>query len=259
MAFPDFAPDQTRCLRALASAHPALAARLSGWTPAGGPRPLLSPEELEDLDGALARVGAAPVPTREMPRLLPQESAPFLAFVTRDVSVRREILQDTGGFWEAFTRYGLADWEYGYRLYRHGARFACSPAAACVHQEHPAGGNRHLDNAANYALFLERHPEPDVALMACAPPWMDQERYARLCAAYHRVGAQAEALRAALDPLLLGQARAWAAWGASPRGLPPTPQAGPRALPTVAATLQLWHALRDPDAAELLRSAGITP
>lgn len=251
VAYPDFDPTQARDLAALAARDPGVGALLPpGWERAGRPIGLLPDRALATVEAAARRLGA-PAPRDAGVRLWPQTAAPFLAFVTRDVSLRREVLTDTGGFCEDFRRYGLADWEYGYRLHRRGASFCCSFAASCLHQRHPGPPTRPLDNAANYGLLLRRHPEPEVALMALFPPWLDQGCYTRACRAYHHLRGAAPDLAAALEAELLEQAWGWAAWGRNPRGPAPTPP--PR--PPASESLALWRALRAPDVAELLRAA----
>ena len=204
------------------------------------------------LDGRAAVELAAAEAAQGAPRLLPPEQAPFLAFVTRDVSVRREVVAGAGGFWEGFVRYGLADWELGYRLHRAGTRFLADPQAGCLHQAHPLPARRHLDNALNYALLLERHPDPEVALMALCPPWLDQEAYRRVCAALHRLRAIAPDWAAELRAPLLGHARAFAARAAAGHALP----GAPPPLRAAGDALRRWRAARDPAVAPLWAALG---
>lgn len=215
------------------------------------PTPLVRAEQ------AAAWPAAALADEPQPVRPLSREAAPFLAFVTRDVSVRREVLLETAGFWEGFPRYGLADWEFGYRLHRCGARFVGAVEAACLHQEHPTGAGRDRGNALNYALVLERHPDPETALMALCPPWRDPPDYARLCAAYHRLRGVAGNWCLELDAALLTHAGRWAAWAGRGWGVGPGAR---HALPPprdAQTALACWGAWRDPVVAPLLEALGV--
>ncbi len=224
-------------------------AALGRPVPPQQPTPLLAPDEAAARAAEILETAAGnPGPVRRFP----DDGAPFLAFVTRDVSVHRDVVRDIGGFWEGFSRYGLADWELGYRLYRSGAHFVAARDASCIHQEHPTGSGRGADNLYNYGLVLDRHPHPEIALMAVCSPWVDQGAYARLCTGYHRLALTAPAWRPDLDEELLTHARKWAAWAASGRGPAPT-----CALPPprdTEAALAMWRAWRDPETAQLLRT-----
>lgn len=251
VAFPAFSAEQRQRLRRLLAARPAMALRLPpAWDHGGRPVPLLRPDELADFDATMALLAVPASRPARAHFVAPSNAAPFLLFVTRDVSLRRETVADYGGFWEGFQRYGLADWEFGYRLYRGGATFVASAAASCVHQEHPTDAGRDRDNKANFRLFLARHPHAEVALMAVHPPWRNQRTYASLCRGWHRLVTLAPDIGAQLTPPLLAHARSWAtARAAYAERLALTPAAA-----GAAQALQLWSAQRDPDAALLLQS-----
>ncbi|KAA0955726.1 glycosyltransferase [Sporosarcina sp. ANT_H38] len=91
---------------------------------------------------------------------------PYLAFLTGDVSVNRELLDKVGYFDESFRGYGAEDWELGYRLYKNGARFLLDPSTFCYHQEHPISSNNFPEAMGNLHQFMKKFPEIDVLALA---------------------------------------------------------------------------------------------
>ncbi|WP_051317278.1 glycosyltransferase family 2 protein [Ectobacillus panaciterrae] len=90
---------------------------------------------------------------------------PWMAFLTGNVSVRKELIEQVGPFDEDFVNYGYEDWELGYRLYKAGAKYLASNAIVTYHQEHPVGENRWKEAMRNYHLFTLKHPDVDVLIL----------------------------------------------------------------------------------------------
>ncbi|WP_413306927.1 glycosyltransferase family 2 protein [Bacillus sp. 1P10SD] len=63
------------------------------------------------------------------------KNAPWLLFITRNVSVEKKAFQEVGGFDERLFR--GEDWDLGYRLYKKGYKFAIIEKEIGYHQEHP--------------------------------------------------------------------------------------------------------------------------
>ncbi|WNB90300.1 glycosyltransferase family 2 protein [Bacillus sp. NEB1478] len=92
---------------------------------------------------------------------------PWIAFLTGNVSIRKELLQTAGQFDETFNGWGFEDWELGYRIYKLGATFAYSQNVASYHQEHPVTDHRNWEaSLKNFYLFQEKHPDIDVLVIA---------------------------------------------------------------------------------------------
>ncbi|QNF28488.1 glycosyltransferase family 2 protein [Metabacillus elymi] len=92
---------------------------------------------------------------------------PWIAFLTGNVSLRKELLQTAGHFDETFIGWGFEDWELGYRLYKCGATFSYKQNVASYHQEHPVT-NHHNWQASlkNFYLFQQKHKDIDVLVIA---------------------------------------------------------------------------------------------
>lgn len=90
---------------------------------------------------------------------------PWMAFLTGNVSVQKELVIKVGGFDEDFVRYGYEDWELGYRLFRAGAEFLASDRVMSFHQEHPISSDKWKEAIENYYLFLTKHPDIDVLIL----------------------------------------------------------------------------------------------
>jgi len=91
---------------------------------------------------------------------------PYIAFLTGDVSVNKELLDKVGYFDESFRGYGAEDWELGYRLYKNGARFLLDPSTFCYHQEHPISSNNFPEAMGNLYQFMKKHPDFEVLALA---------------------------------------------------------------------------------------------
>ncbi len=90
---------------------------------------------------------------------------PWMAFLTGNVSLRKDLLDKAGLFDEQFVGYGYEDWELGYRLYKSGGIFRASDNITSYHQEHPISFNKWHEATNNYFLFTQLHPEIDVLIL----------------------------------------------------------------------------------------------
>lgn len=92
---------------------------------------------------------------------------PYIFVITHNISVRRSTFYKVGPFDEGFQGWGCEDWEFGYRLYRHGVKIIDNPNVKVYHQEHPRNlGNQDKDCLINYKYFFTRHPEFDVGVQS---------------------------------------------------------------------------------------------
>lgn len=85
---------------------------------------------------------------------------------TGNLSVSRGLLDETGGFDEQFTGWGVEDTELHYRLVKAGGRTRVSRDAYNYHQNHAKDllGTRRQQWARNAAHFLRKHESLEVAL-----------------------------------------------------------------------------------------------
>lgn len=93
---------------------------------------------------------------------------PWKFVITRNVSVKKSLIEAVGPFYEGFRGHGCEDWEFGYRLYRHGAKIIENPNVSVYHQEHPRSRENKKENINNYLTFFKRHPNFDVGAMSLA-------------------------------------------------------------------------------------------
>ncbi|SCY32206.1 glycosyltransferase family 2 protein [Alkaliphilus peptidifermentans] len=91
---------------------------------------------------------------------------PWMAFLTGNVSIKKDLILKLGGFDIDFEGYGYEDWELGYRLYLNGAEFVADESVAGYHQEHPIPENKWNNAVNNYYLFTEKHPSIDVLILS---------------------------------------------------------------------------------------------
>ncbi|MBD0382218.1 glycosyltransferase family 2 protein [Paenibacillus sedimenti] len=105
--------------------------------------------------------------------------APWLLFITRCVSISKEHFDLVGGFYEGFVKYGLEDWELGYRLHRLGIQFVSIDETIGYHQEHPISYRGEDGNEENLKLIYNMHgiQDPELTIMAVCPPWSDYYRF----------------------------------------------------------------------------------
>jgi glycosyltransferase involved in cell wall biosynthesis len=88
------------------------------------------------------------------PNALP---APWLCFVTRNVSFLRADAIAVGGFDEGFLRWGVDDIELGLRLHQAGASYHYREEARVYHLETPLPANKLEALQVSLAYFAEKH------------------------------------------------------------------------------------------------------
>ncbi|MEH7547275.1 glycosyltransferase family 2 protein [Neobacillus vireti] len=91
---------------------------------------------------------------------------PWMAFLTGNMSIRKELIIQAGMFDEEFYHYGYEDWELGYRLHQMGAKYIVSNKLTTYHQEHPVGEAKWKEAVGNFGLFCLKHHEVDVLILA---------------------------------------------------------------------------------------------
>ncbi|MEH7417778.1 glycosyltransferase [Neobacillus drentensis] len=91
---------------------------------------------------------------------------PWMAFLTGNISMRKELITQAGMFDEEFFHYGYEDWELGYRLYKMGAKYIVSNKITTYHQEHPVGEGKWKEAVGNFGLFTIKHHDVDVLILA---------------------------------------------------------------------------------------------
>ena len=90
----------------------------------------------------------------------------WLTFLSGNVSLPKRLLEETGGFDEAFTGWGLEHLELGYRLVELGTPFRRCEAARNYHFAHrrpPGFYRRSLEESTK--LFAARHPQVPAGLL----------------------------------------------------------------------------------------------
>ncbi|MEH7083894.1 glycosyltransferase [Neobacillus drentensis] len=92
-------------------------------------------------------------------------SFPWMAFLTGNVSIRKEFIIQAGLFDEEFVQYGYEDWELGYRLYKMGAKYIVRNDLITYHQEHPVGKSKWNEAINNLGLFTIKHHDIDVLIL----------------------------------------------------------------------------------------------
>src|SRR5690606_17745723 len=100
------------------------------------------------------------------------DAAPWILCVTRNLSLSREMFVRVGWFDGIFQKYGLEDWELGYRLHAHGYKFISMAEVTGVHQEHPAAVRGKEGNEENLRFFFGKHGlrNPEISLFAVHSP-----------------------------------------------------------------------------------------
>jgi glycosyltransferase involved in cell wall biosynthesis len=124
--------------------------------------------------------------------------APWLLFVTRCVSVKKKYLDQVGWFDESFIKFGLEDWELGYRLHLKNFKFVSVKEMLGYHQVHP----KHQGSSGSENLIRMFHKfgfsDPELNLFATQPPWKNVRIYKeslRKVKAYQNQGMLNEASR----------------------------------------------------------------
>ncbi|SDG25355.1 Glycosyltransferase, GT2 family [Fontibacillus panacisegetis] len=98
--------------------------------------------------------------------------APWLLSVTRCLSMPKRLFVRAGGFHEKFFKYGLEDWELGYRLHRRGYKFKVIKKIVGYHQEHPSSFRDADSEFENLQILYKKHGyrDPELTLFAICPP-----------------------------------------------------------------------------------------
>ena len=91
---------------------------------------------------------------------------PWMAFITGNVSIRKQLVEQAGYFDEDFVNYGYEDWELGYRLSKLGAKFMIGRDLGAYHQEHPVSENKWKEAVGNYGLFTIKHFEVETLILS---------------------------------------------------------------------------------------------
>lgn len=102
-----------------------------------------------------------PQPFGSVSKNLADVPVAWSAFITRNVSVPRALLDRTGVFDETFQGWGYEDTDLGYRLARAGAVFVYAPEAINHHQLHRNAmdwADAYAQAAHNYRRFIRKHP-----------------------------------------------------------------------------------------------------
>jgi glycosyltransferase involved in cell wall biosynthesis len=142
--------------------------------------PLLTPDDLVNQTGRLSQLV---IPDKIGPNVREQfaktDVAPWLKLITRCVSIKRSYLTRIGGFNEQFVKYGLEDWELGYRLHRMKIRFHSIRQVLGYHQEHPHLYRGEVGNIENLRIMYKANgfKDPELNLFAVMPAWEDVETY----------------------------------------------------------------------------------
>lgn len=105
--------------------------------------------------------------------------APWLLFVTRCVSLKKKYLDELGGFDENFVKYGLEDWELGYRLHLNKYKFHSISKPLGFHQLHPKSNVDADDELDNLRIIFSKYgfSDPELNLFTVCPPWQSITRY----------------------------------------------------------------------------------
>ncbi|GGH21339.1 glycosyltransferase family 2 protein [Paenibacillus segetis] len=142
--------------------------------------PLLTPD---DLINQTDRLSQLLIPEKIDPNVRKQfakrDVAPWLKLITRCVSIKRSYLTRVGGFNEQFVKYGLEDWDLGYRLHRKKIRFHSIKQVLGYHQEHPHIYRGEDGNLENLRILFRSNgfKDPELNLLAIMPAWNDVETY----------------------------------------------------------------------------------
>lgn len=142
--------------------------------------PLITPD---DLVNQRERLSQLILPDIKAPSVKEQfaktDVAPWLQLITRCVSIKRSYVTRIGGFNERFFKYGLEDWELGYRLHRKKIRFRCIRQVLGYHQMHPNLYRGEVGNIDNLRIMFRSNgcKDPELNLFALMPAWEDVVTY----------------------------------------------------------------------------------
>jgi GT2 family glycosyltransferase len=83
-----------------------------------------------------------------------------------NLSLRKDLVNNIGGYDEDFKGWGPEDAEFAYRLYKAGAKFFIDYELERFHQEHPKQQNKVSSDIKNWILFQDKHPDLAVCIRA---------------------------------------------------------------------------------------------
>jgi glycosyltransferase involved in cell wall biosynthesis len=169
--FPQFNPDQLKRISKLVKFDGVFLKRFHKFTKTQKPTQMVFQEDINSLKFQKLSFSSQPLIDRKVIKLFGEDlmklQIPWIAFLTGNVSLRKELLQTAGPFDETFKGWGFEDWELGYRLYKCGAKFAFKQNVATYHQEHPITENLNWEaSLKNFYLFQQIHPDIDVLVIA---------------------------------------------------------------------------------------------
>lgn len=167
--FPEFTQEKINTIETLAKNNQLLYSRFKNFkNPSKQPYPLL--EKSDIARKAFRDIGVVTYPwfqpiTDNFSADLEGFSFPWMAFLTGNVSIQKELITQAGLFDEDFVQYGYEDWELGYRLYKMGATYTARNDLTTYHQEHPIGESKWKEAINNLGLFILKHHDIDVLVL----------------------------------------------------------------------------------------------
>ncbi len=205
MARPDYDRNTNINFRRFLNRYDALRQRLPKKLK--GKKPLFSVSEV--LDKSIYKYVFSDIYSKNLQKVIRKYGlglercpVPWIFFITRNCSVRKAALGRMK-FDQELSRWGMDDWQLGYRLYRKGLKFMCNKPTN-IHQVHPRNlKERRQNRTTNYAIFSRQYPEIDVYLSGIKKKGWD---YLRLC----KVVEEFLAIKASGDSNLLLYARYFA-------------------------------------------------
>jgi GT2 family glycosyltransferase len=167
--FPEFTQEEINKISTLTMKNEMIYSRIQDFKyPSEEPYPLL--EKSDIVKKVFKDLGVEVYPwfqsiTRNFSADLEGFAFPWMAFLTGNVSIRKEFLIQAGMFDEDFIQYGYEDWELGYRLYKMGAKYTVRNDLTTYHQQHPVGESKWNEAINNLGLFTLKHHDIDVLIL----------------------------------------------------------------------------------------------
>lgn len=167
--FPEFTPEEIDQISTLTKNNQEIYAKIQDFKyPCKEPYQLLEKSDLERKvfkDLSVQEYPWFQSITRNFPADLEGFAFPWMAFLTGNVSIRKEFILQAGLFDEDFVQYGYEDWELGYRLYKMGAKYIVGTDVITYHQQHPIGDNKWKEAINNLGIFISKHPDIDILIL----------------------------------------------------------------------------------------------